>query len=120
MNADFSLSIKYTVFVFTGPLTHWYSSIVQFIGSCLSDGPGSWPIIHINTAFATEATWEKLPFELLLLLSAIALTAADFLSTQTLQVVVHRVTATAQVAAIVAEWEGRRVLLNHTFMFWRY
>ena len=34
---------------------------------------------------------------------------------EALLVVVNRFVTTAQVAAIVAEWEGRRVLLNITF-----
>ena len=39
-----------------------------------------------------------------LLLRTIALTAADLVSTQALQIVMHRIQATAQVVAIVARW----------------
>ena len=50
-----------------------------------------------------------------LLFSAIALAAADLVHTEALLVVVNGFVTTAQVAAIVAQWEGRRVLLNNTF-----
>ena len=49
-----------------------------------------------------------------LLLSAIALAATHLVSTDTLEIVMDRIVATAPVATIVAKWEGRRVLLNHT------
>ena len=43
--------------------------------------------------------------------------AADLAHAEALLVVVDRLVTTAQVAAIVAEWEGVRVLLNNTFRF---
>ena len=50
-----------------------------------------------------------------MLFIAIALAAADLAHAEALLVVVDRLVTTAQVAAIVAEWEGRRVLLNNPF-----
>ena len=50
-----------------------------------------------------------------LLFIAIALAAADLVHAEALLVVVNRFVTTAQVAAIVSKWEGRRVLLNNTF-----
>ena len=52
-----------------------------------------------------------------LLFIALALAAADLVHTEALLVVVNGFVTTAQVAAIVAQWEGRRVLLNNTFRF---
>ena len=43
--------------------------------------------------------------------------AADLAHAEALLVVVDRLVTTAQVAAIVAQWEGVRVLLNNTFRF---
>ena len=50
-----------------------------------------------------------------LLFIAIAMAAADLVRAEALLVVVNRFVTTAPVAAIVAEWEGRRVVLKNTF-----
>ena len=69
----------------------------------------------------TEAVGEEELSVLQLLVRTIALAAtATPVWAEALQVVVNRVVTTAQVAAIVAQWEGRRVLLNNTFRVWSY
>ena len=86
--------------------------------SLLSNHFSLWPILRINWHhWTTEAVGEEQLPVLQLLFSAIALAAADLVHTEALLVVVNGFVTTAQVAAIVAQWEGRRVLLNNTFRF---
>ena len=86
--------------------------------SFLSKQFGLRPVLWIDWHHQiTEAVWEEQLPVLQLLFIAIALAAADLVHAEALLVVVNRFVTTAQVAAIVAEWEGRRVLLNNTFRF---
>ena len=89
--------------------------------SLLSNHLSLWPILRINWHhWTTEAVGEEQLPVLQLLFSAIALAAADLAHAEALLVVVNRFVTAAPVAAIVAQWEGRRVLLNNTFRVWSY
>ena len=87
-----------TVLVVTGPAGHWNTSVVQLVGSCLSNCPGSRPITR--TYSLTENQWPskparvKLSFVHQLLFRAIAQADADIIDVKTLRNVVDRVVAT--------------------------
>ena len=97
--------LSYTVFIITWPAGHWYTSVVQLVGSCLSNCPGFKPITRTyRQQWPSKATREKLPFVQQLLFRAIALAAAaDLILAKTLQNIVDRVFATTSMAAIVAK-----------------
>ena len=97
-----------TVFTFTWPDR-------PLANPLLSKQFGPWPIFRTDWLHRpTEAVGEEELPVLQLLIRAIALTGADLVRAETLKEVVDRVVTTAQVAAVVAQWEGRRVHLTNT------
>ena len=71
--------------------------------SSLSNYLCPWPVLGVDTSNTTGTTGVKLKLMLHLLISAIALAAANLVCAEALFMIVYRVLSTTNVAAIVAE-----------------
>ena len=84
--------------VFTGTWKDW-----PLANSSLSNYLCPWPVLGVDTSNTTGTTGVKLKLMLHLLISAIALAAANLVCAEALFMIVYRVLSTTNVAAIVAE-----------------